>query len=66
MRSSGLKNSKSLYPLNFLFSETAEQQEARIRKSSPYGTLESWKLLRLIVKSGDDLRQEQFAIQLIS
>ena len=28
--------------------------------------MQSWRLLRIIVKSNDDLRQEQFAMQLIS
>ena len=46
--------------------ETSEQQERRIRKESIFGHLKTWKLLRIIVKSGDDLRQEQFAMQLIS
>lgn len=45
--------------------ETSEQQEKRIRKQSIFGHLKTWKLLRIIVKSGDDLRQEQFAMQLI-
>lgn len=43
--------------------ETAAEQEKRIRKQSIFGHLKTWKLLRLIVKSGDDLRQEQFAMQ---
>lgn len=46
--------------------ETAAEQEKRIRKQSIFGHLKTWKLLRLIIKSGDDLRQEQFAMQLIS
>ena len=46
--------------------ETAEEQERRIRRQSIFGHLKTWKLLRIIVKSGDDLRQEQFAMQLIS
>ncbi len=28
--------------------------------------METWKIVKVIVKSGDDLRQEQFAMQLIS
>lgn len=40
--------------------------EERIRKTSPYGSLKTWKLKRMIVKIGDDMRQEQFAMQLIS
>lgn len=59
-------STKTIFPRNFLFSETSEEQEQRIRKASPYGSLESWKLLRMIVKCGDDIRQEQFAIQLIA
>lgn len=30
-----------------------------------FGPLKTWRLLRVIVKSGDDLRSEQFAMQLI-
>lgn len=45
--------------------ETAQDQEARIRETSPYGHFKTWRLLRVIVKSGDDLRSEQFAMQLI-
>lgn len=37
----------------------------RIRISSPYGYLSSWKLLSVIVKCGDDLRQELLASQLM-
>ena len=49
-----------------VFNETAKEQEARIRRESPFGHLATWKLLRIIVKSNDDVRQEQFAMQLIS
>lgn len=43
-----------------------QSQAERIRKSSPFGTLRTWGLVHVIVKSGDDLRQEQLAMQLIS
>lgn len=43
-----------------------KSQAERIRKSSPYGSLKTWDLVHVIVKSGDDLRQEQLAMQLIS
>lgn len=33
--------------------------------SSPYGHLPNWRLLSVIVKSGDDLRQELMATQLL-
>jgi hypothetical protein len=46
--------------------ETSKEQEKRIRANSPYGNLKSWRLMRMIVKAKDDVRQEQFAVQLIS
>jgi hypothetical protein len=52
-------------PTNFLFKETLEQQSERLKKASIFGTLKTWKICKIIVKSGDDLRQEQFAMQLI-
>lgn len=40
--------------------------ENRLRGSSPFGHLPTWGIGCLIVKSGDDIRQEQLAMQLIS
>ena len=37
----------------------------RIRRMSPYGHLPNWKLIPAIVKTGDDLRQECLAYQLL-
>ncbi|TRY75537.1 hypothetical protein TCAL_07124 [Tigriopus californicus] len=37
----------------------------RIKESSPYGHLPRWQLLSVIVKCGDDLRQELMAYQLL-
>uniref|UniRef100_A0A665U2J4 Phosphatidylinositol 4-kinase beta n=1 Tax=Echeneis naucrates TaxID=173247 RepID=A0A665U2J4_ECHNA len=37
----------------------------RIREGSPYGHLPSWRLLSVIVKCGDDLRQELLAYQVL-
>jgi phosphatidylinositol 4-kinase len=48
------------------FGETFESQCERIRVKSPFGELKTWRLTQLIVKKGCDLRQEQFAMQLIS
>jgi phosphatidylinositol kinase/protein kinase (PI-3 family) len=42
-----------------------EQMQQRIREGSVFGGLVSWKLVSLIVKTGDNLKQEQFAMQLI-
>ena len=49
-----------------IFLETSKEQEERIKKNSPFAGLKTWKLLRVIVKTNDDLRQEAFAMQLIS
>ncbi|KDO32738.1 hypothetical protein SPRG_02436 [Saprolegnia parasitica CBS 223.65] len=48
-----------------IFKERWEEKEARLRALSPWGHLPSWRLLPVIVKANDDLRQEQFASQLI-
>ncbi|CCD25736.1 1-phosphatidylinositol 4-kinase NDAI_0F04180 [Naumovozyma dairenensis CBS 421] len=40
-------------------------KKERIRKTSEYGHLENWDLCSVIAKSGDDLRQEAFACQMI-
>uniref|UniRef100_A0A7S0HF68 1-phosphatidylinositol 4-kinase n=1 Tax=Hanusia phi TaxID=3032 RepID=A0A7S0HF68_9CRYP len=46
--------------------ESWQQLEERIRSTSPHGSKVGWKLISVIVKSRDDLRQEQFAVQLIT
>lgn len=48
-----------------VFKERWKDKEKRIRMTSPIGHLAGWKLLPVIVKSNDDLRQEQCAAQLV-
>lgn len=50
--------------ISYLGEDWASKKE-RIRKTSEYGHLENWDLCSVIAKSGDDLRQEAFACQLI-
>ncbi|XP_033726824.1 phosphatidylinositol 4-kinase beta-like [Pecten maximus] len=45
--------------------EPWEEKERRIRESSPYGHLPNWKLLSVIIKCGDDLRQELLVYQIL-
>lgn len=45
--------------------ELWSEKEKRVREKSPYGGLSNWKLLPVIVKTGDDLRQELLASQLL-
>ncbi|TKR72123.1 hypothetical protein L596_019631 [Steinernema carpocapsae] len=47
-------------------SEPWDDKVARIREQSPYGTDPRWRLLPVIVKTGDDLRQELLAYQLLT
>ena len=37
----------------------------RISKNSVFGAFKTWDILYVIVKTHDDLKQEQFAMQLI-
>lgn len=38
----------------------------RIRLASPYGHLPNWQVIPIIIKNGDDLRQEVLASQLLA
>lgn len=69
----GVKSSISEFTFDFYneekpepFRENFEEMKERIRKKSPFGKLHTWDLVQVIVKCGDDLRQEQLAMQLIS
>ena len=48
------------------FGEPFEVKEKRVRKQSPFGKLDTWELRAVIVKFGDDCRQEFLAMQLIT
>jgi phosphatidylinositol kinase/protein kinase (PI-3 family) len=49
-----------------IFQERWTAKEKRIRKNSAIGHLSGWRLIPVIIKSNDDLRQEQICAQLIS
>ncbi|KAG1697543.1 hypothetical protein DVH05_015986 [Phytophthora capsici] len=49
-----------------VFGEGWEAKKERIRACSPYGHLPGWNVVSLISKSNDDIRQEVFAMQLIT
>lgn len=49
-----------------IFLEISKEMDERVRQNSPFRYLRTWRLLKMIVKSNDDVRQEQFAMQLIS
>jgi len=52
-------------PPPVVFKENWKEKEDRLRSSSAYGNHPGWRLLPVLVKSNDDLRQEQLASQLI-
>ncbi|KAF8385175.1 pifk-1, partial [Pristionchus pacificus] len=52
-------------PSAHAMSEPWEDKRERLRLASPYGRLPGWQLLPTIVKTGDDLRQELLAYQLL-
>ena len=49
-----------------VFGETFKQKERKLKKTSLFGNLDSHKIFRCIFKTHEDLRQEQFATQLIN
>jgi phosphatidylinositol 4-kinase len=48
-----------------MFGEPLQEAKKRIAKNSIFGNLKSWDILYIIIKTHDDLKQEQFAMQLI-
>ena len=60
--SNGKPHSK---PPPVVFRENWKEKEDRIRSSSAFGSHPCWKLLPILIKTNDDLRQEQLASQLI-
>jgi phosphatidylinositol 4-kinase len=48
-----------------VFKENWNDKEDRIRATSAYGSHPGWRLLPILVKANDDLRNEQLASQLI-
>lgn len=60
-----LENDIKVGGLTAYLGEDWETKKARVRKELPYGHLDNWELCSVISKTGDDLRQEAFACQLI-
>ena len=45
-----------------IFLETSVEQRQRVKKNSPFANLRTWKLMKVIMKTNDDLRQEAFTM----
>jgi phosphatidylinositol 4-kinase len=52
-------------PSAAVLKEPYEEKVGRIRDSSPYGHIPTWRMIPVIVKCGDDLRQELMAQQIL-
>ncbi|KAF4738511.1 Phosphatidylinositol 4-kinase beta [Perkinsus olseni] len=48
-----------------IWGELFREKKSRIRKGSVYGQLDSWNVVQVMVKGGDDVRQEVLAGQLV-
>ncbi|CCW60751.1 unnamed protein product [Phytomonas sp. EM1] len=59
------KSAESGSPAMKCFGESLDELKARIRSTSPWGAHPNWDMHAMVVKSGDDLRQEELAMQLI-
>jgi phosphatidylinositol 4-kinase B len=51
--------------VNVAFPPRWREKANQLRRSSPFGHFPGWRLVPVIVKSNDDLRQEQFVSQLL-
>ena len=54
------------YSVNEGFGELWAERAERLRRGSPHAALPGWSLHAFIVKSNDELLQEQFAVSLVS
>ena len=49
-----------------IFGESLEDQKERLQFNSPFKSFKTFNIFKAIIKAGEDLKQEQFATQLIS
>ena len=61
-----INKSLNLDEIRNIFGETFAQKEESLKKTSLFGKFKSHKIFRCIFKTHEDLRQEQFATQLIN
>lgn len=59
------KEVKPTRPPPVVFRESWKSKEERVREKSAFGSHPGWRLLPILIKANDDLRQEQLASQLI-
>lgn len=62
----GGNNEIDLVRLSNIFGEKIKDYHKRVKDESIFGGMESHKIFKAIIKTNEDLRQEQFATQLIN
>jgi len=60
------RNASEFPKFEEIFGEKIETETEKQKKTSLFGNFETFTLFKVIVKNGEDLRQEQFATQLIN
>ena len=60
------KKSLNFEDFNNIFGETFKEKEQSLKNKSLFGNFKTYKIFRCIFKTHEDLRQEQFATQLIN
>ena len=60
------EQSRNYQDFSNIFGETFEEKKQNLKKTSLFGNFKSHQLFRCIFKTHEDLRQEQFATQLIN
>ena len=60
------KTTNNYHDFSNIFGEKFEEKEKNLKKTSLFGKFKSHKIFRCIFKTHEDLRQEQFATQLIN
>ena len=63
---SQLNKSINFEDFNNIFGESFEEKEKSLKNKSLFGNFKTYKIFRCIFKTHEDLRQEQFATQLIN
>ena len=58
--------SKGGIDIKKIFGEKLENQKERLHLNSPFRNFKTFNIFKAIIKAGEDLKQEQFATQLIS
>ena len=61
-----ISNPINLEELKNIFGEPFLEKEKKLKNKSLFGKLNTYKIFRCIIKTNEDLRQEQFATQLIN